>query len=87
MSVKTDKRDAEKIAKCLAYGTYSPVYVPTQRDEVVKEYIRMRDAHKANLKRIKQQIIALCHRYNKQYTKAEPLDAGASGLVESTALQ
>ena len=66
---KTDMRDAEKIAKCLAYGTYSPVYVPTERDESVKEYIRMRDAHKANLKRIKQQIIALCHRYGKQYTK------------------
>ena len=66
---KTDMRDAEKIAKCLAYGTYSPVYVPTQGDEAVKEYIRMRDAHKANLKRIKQQIIALCHRYGKQYAK------------------
>ena len=66
---KTDMRDAEKIAKCLAYGTYSPVYVPTQGDEAVKEYIRMRDAHKANLKRIKQQIIALCYRYGKQYAK------------------
>ncbi len=30
---KTDCRDAEKIAKCLAYGTYSPVHVPTQGDE------------------------------------------------------
>ncbi len=30
--VKTDKRDARKIAKCLAYGTYSPVYVPTDQD-------------------------------------------------------
>ena len=30
--IKTDKRDAVKIAKCLAYGTYSPVYVPTDED-------------------------------------------------------
>lgn len=29
----------------------------------------MRDTHKANLKRTKQQIIALCYRYGKQYTK------------------
>ena len=30
--IKTDKRDALKIAKCLAYGTYSPVYVPTDQN-------------------------------------------------------
>ena len=65
---KTDFRDAEKIAKCLAFGTYSPVHVPTQGDEAVKEYIRMRDAHKLALKRVKQEIIALCHRHGKQYT-------------------
>jgi transposase len=65
---KTDYRDAEKIAKCLAFGTYSPVHVPTQRDEAVKEYIRMRDNHKLALKRVKQEIIALCHRHGKQYT-------------------
>ena len=65
---KTDYRDAEKIAKCLAFGTYSPVHVPTQGDEAVKEYIRMRDAHKLALKRVKQEIIALCHRHGKQYT-------------------
>ena len=28
--IKTDKRDAQKIAKYLAYGTYSPVHVPTE---------------------------------------------------------
>ena len=30
--IKTDKRDAEKLSKCLAYNTYSPVYVPSERD-------------------------------------------------------
>ena len=28
--IKTDRRDAEKIAKCLAFNTYKPVYVPTE---------------------------------------------------------
>ena len=27
--VKTDRKDAERISKCLAFHTYSPVYVPT----------------------------------------------------------
>ena len=65
--IKTDKRDALKIAKCLAYGTYSPVYVPTDQDNAVKEYIRMRDDAQAMLKQVKQQINALCLRHGKTF--------------------
>ena len=65
--IKTDKRDARKIAKCLAYGTYSKVFVPSDEDNAVKEYIRMRDDAKNMLKQTKQQIIAFCTRHNKHY--------------------
>ena len=65
--LKTDKRDALKIAKCLAYGTYSPVYVPTGQDNAVKEYIRMRDDAQTMLKQVKQQINALCLRHGKTF--------------------
>ena len=65
--IKTDKRDARKIAKCLAYGTYSPVYVPTEQDNAIKEYIRMRDDVQTLLKQTKQQIHALCVRYGKMF--------------------
>jgi transposase len=37
--IKTDSRDAEIISKCLAYHTYSPVYIPSAQDAAVKEYI------------------------------------------------
>ncbi len=65
--VKTDKRDAKKIARCLAHHDYSPVYVPTAKDEETKEYIRMRDDHRLALKKIKQQILAFCLRHNYRY--------------------
>lgn len=65
--IKTDKRDARKIAQCLAYGTYSKVFVPSNEDNAVKEYIRMRDDAKIMLKQTKQQIIALCTRHDKHY--------------------
>ena len=65
--IKTDKRDAEKIARCLAYHSYSAVYVPDDEDNAVKEYIRMRDDGKDALKRVKQQIIAFCTRNGKQF--------------------
>ncbi len=65
--VKTDKRDAALIARCLPHHDYHPVHVPTDKDEQVKEFIRMRDDHKQSLKRIKQQILAFCLRHNCRY--------------------
>ena len=49
--IKTDKRDAEIIARSLAQHNYSPVHIPTETDNQTKEFIRMRDDHKAELKR------------------------------------
>ena len=66
--VKTDTRDARLIAQCLCYGGYHPVYIPTGKDNAVKEYLRMRDDHKLALKRLKQQINAFVLRHGYQYT-------------------
>ncbi len=66
--IKTDGRDAETISKCLAYHTYSPVYIPSEADNAVKEYIRMRDDEKIVLKKVKQQINAFCLRHGFHYT-------------------
>lgn len=65
--IKTDKRDAEIIGRCLAQHNYSPVHIPTAKDEETKEYLRMRDDHKLSLKKIKQQILAFCLRHNYRY--------------------
>ena len=65
--IKTDRRDAEIIAKCLAQHNYSPVHIPTAKDEETKEFLRMRDDHKLALKKVKQQILAFCLRHNYRY--------------------
>lgn len=65
--VKTDKRDAANIARCLAFHTYSEVYVPDNEDNTIKEYIRMRDDQKLMLKKIKQQILAFVLRQGKRF--------------------
>ena len=69
--VKNDKRDAISIARCLATHGYHAVYVPTPEDEAVKEYIRMRDDHADDLKRTKQQLLALCTRHGKRFTEGK----------------
>jgi len=65
--IKTDKRDAGNIARCLAFHTYSEVHIPTEEDESVKEYIRMRDDQKKALKVNKQQILAFVLRQGYRY--------------------
>ena len=65
--IKTDARDAHLIAQCLSYGGYHPVYIPTEQDDSVKEYLRMRDDHKKALKKIKQQIGMFCMRHGYHY--------------------
>ncbi len=69
--IKTDARDAVMIAQCLSYGGYHPVYIPTQEDDSIKEYLRMRDDHKIALKRTKQQINAFCLRHGFHYDKTK----------------
>ena len=59
------------IAQGLSYGGYHAVYVPTDDDDSVKEYIRMRGDHKTALKKIKQQINALCLRHGHHYAQTK----------------
>lgn len=47
---KNDYRDAITIAKCLASSAYKAVYLPDEKDEDVRDFIRMRDDHKTALK-------------------------------------
>ena len=70
--VKTDRRDAQKLARSLAFGTYKTAHVPTQEEEAVRDYMRMRDDHKHQLKRVKQQILALCLRNNLLFDATRP---------------
>ena len=69
--VKTDARDARMIAQCLSYGEYHAVYIPTEEDDSVKEYLRMRDDHKLALKKVKQQINAFCLRHGYHYAQTK----------------
>ena len=69
--IKTDARDAVMIAQCLSYGGYHPVYIPTEEDDFVKEYLRMRDDYKLALKKVKQQLNAFCLRHGYRYEKTK----------------
>ena len=65
--IKTDRRDARLIAKCLCCNGYHPVHVPNAEDEAVRDYLRMRDDHQGALKKLKQQINAFVLRHGCSY--------------------
>ena len=67
--IKTDKRDAAHLARCLAHHDYCPVHISTDKDEQIKEYIRMRCDHKLALKKIKQQILSFCLRHKYRFSE------------------
>ena len=68
---KDDKRDAKAIAKALINSDYSEVYMPDEEDEAVRDYIRMREDHRKQLRVIKQQIGALVNRHGFKFTESK----------------
>ena len=80
--IKTDKRDALMIAQCLAYGGYHAVHIPTEKDDDVKTYLRMRDDHKLDLKKTKQRICAFCLSQGFHYDGGKWTQALLKGLDE-----
>ena len=57
--IKTDRRDAEKIAKCLSSNAYKEVRMLDREDESVRDYIRMRDDFKQVQKELQAKILAM----------------------------
>jgi transposase len=54
--VKTDKRDAEKLARLHAGGFLKEVYVPKPSSESDRQLVRLRDGYQRKLTRVKNQI-------------------------------
>jgi transposase len=69
--VKTDRRDAVKLAMGLRSGGLSPVYVPTREDEALRDYLRAYEDIKAELKRAKQRLVHFLLRHEIRYEEGK----------------
>ncbi len=65
--VKTDRRDARKLASAFRNGDLSPVYVPSRRDESGRDLLRLYDDVKGDLKRAKQRLLHFLLRREIRY--------------------
>ena len=65
--IKTDRRDARKLARELRNGNLSPVYVPTRKDEAARDYLRLYEDVKSELKKGKQRLVHFLNRHEILY--------------------
>ncbi|CAV19063.1 IS110-like element ISVisp2 family transposase [Vibrio atlanticus] len=66
--VKTDKRDAAKLAKLLKAEELTPIYVPEAKDEAIRDLSRARETAMKDLKDAKFQLKGFLLRNNIQAT-------------------
>jgi len=55
--VKTDRRDAEKLARLLRAGDLTPVWVPDAEHEALRDLVRAREAAKVDQRRARQRLL------------------------------
>jgi len=65
--VKTDKKDAIKLARLLRAGELVSVYVPDETDEAIRDLCRARVDAKDDLRRAKTRLLAMLRRLGHQY--------------------
>ena len=75
--VKTDRRDASKLARMLRRGDLAPVWVPDKRQEAMRDLVRLRGNVKDRERRVRQQLNNYLQRHGfiwssgrKRWTKA-----------------
>jgi transposase len=67
--VKTDRRDAELLARCLLAGSLKPVTVPPARVEAARELTRAHDACRRDLMDARHRVSKMLLRHGRVYPK------------------
>jgi len=73
--VKTDRRDADQLARLLRAGELSGIYVPDPQDEAVRDLIRARYQVQRQQHRARQQLKMFLLRQNIRYAGTKPWTA------------
>ena len=75
--IKTDKRDAVMLGKVLRNGEIISVHVPTRSDGAVRDYLRMSNNTKSDLRKKKQQLLMFLLSIGKKYDTGKSYWTGA----------
>jgi len=67
--IKTDRRDAFTLANMLRGGLLEGIFIPTDADEVVRDFLRMREDFKCELTHARQRLSGLLLRHELRYDR------------------
>jgi transposase len=73
--VKTDRRDADQLARLFRAGELTGIYVPDPQDEAVRDLIRARYQVQKQQHRARQQLKMFLLRHNLRYAGTKPWTA------------
>src|SRR5712664_1486290 len=65
--VKTDRRDAERLARLLRLGEITPIRVPTPEEEAARDLVRAREDARGDLMRARHRLSKLLLRHGLVY--------------------
>jgi len=68
--IKTDRRDAVKLARCYRAGELTPVWIPDQAHEALRDLVRAREAAKHDQHRARQRLSKFLLRSDKKPPQA-----------------
>jgi transposase len=68
--VKTDRRDAERLARLLRLGEITPVRIPTLEGEAARDLVRAREDARGDLVRVRHRLSKLLLRHGLVYELA-----------------
>jgi transposase len=68
--IKTDRRDAEKLAQCYQSGTLTSVWVPDAAHEALRDLVRARAAAKKDESRAKHRLVKYLLRYGLRHPES-----------------
>ena len=68
--IKTDRRDAAKLARCYRAGELTPIWIPDQAHEALRDLVRAREAAKHDQHRARQRLSKFLLRTDKKPPQA-----------------
>jgi transposase len=66
--VKTDRRDACQLARLFRAGELTPIYVPDEEDEAVRDLVRARERAMVDQRKARQRVKGFLLRHGYRYT-------------------
>lgn len=66
--IKTDRRDASKLARLHRAGELQEIYIPSRDDEAMRDLLRSRDDVRHASRKAKQRLLSFLLRHGKTYT-------------------